>query len=197
MIQEILEKAAALLQVDVNTATALLGAAAGVLVLGVLGWVFSAIGLAGMAKHRDVRGRWMGWFPILNVVLLGRLADCYLDEVKGIPSDKRHSLLATEIVAVSAACVAGGLWVAKDYVPLDTTLMTAVVLLIAVFAAIMTLVLLVQLYAACYQVYYSCTPDDAKLLTVFTVLLPVLMPFFLFGLRKKANGMPPRRMQKV
>ena len=49
-----------------------------------------------------------------------------------------------------------------------------------------------QIYTTYYNIYYSCTPDDAPLLTVLVVAFPILIPFFLLGLRKKENGMPPR-----
>ena len=44
-----------------------------------------------------------------------------------------------------------------------------------------------------YDLYTSCSPQNNVLFLVLSIFFTVTEPFFLFFLRKKDGGMPPRR----
>lgn len=194
MFEILIEKVCYLLQADRITALIVLICAAALVVLCLLAWVISAVGLMVMARRRGVRGCWMGWFPFLNIILLGRIHDCYLSEVKNLSTDRRHSLPVLSVAMLLSVLAAVGLWLVQSRIPAYSDVVIVVAMVVSACAVVLAIVLLVQIYTTCYNIYYSCTPDDAALLTTLMVLNPVLIPFFIFGLRKKANGMPPKRI---
>ena len=195
MIEMIIAKVCQGLRVDRITALIILIGVVTTVVFGLLAWIFSAVALSAMAKRRFVKGRWLGWFPLLNLILLGRIHDRYMEEVKNIPGDRRQSLPVLVVALTLSAGAAGFLWLVYHQMLAVSAWMPIAALVAAVCAVVVAVVFLVQLYSTCYNVYYSCVPDHAKLLTVITGILPVTMPFLLFGVRKKTNGMPPSRIQ--
>ena len=48
-------------------------------------------------------------------------------------------------------------------------------------------------YVAFYDLYTSCSPQNNVLFLVLSIVFTVTEPFFVFFLRKKDEGMPPRR----
>ena len=46
-------------------------------------------------------------------------------------------------------------------------------------------------YIALYKVYKSCTPKNATLYLVLSIVVSVTQPFFVFFSRNKDEGMPP------
>lgn len=176
-----------------------LAAVAAVLVLGVLSYVFHAVGLSKIAKRRVVSGRWMAWFPLLDLWLLGNVCDRYLMEVKGKESHKRKTLLGLTIALLALGVISGILGFAAGFMAgmeMAVGLWLAVaVLVISVASLVLAVILLVQNYIVYYHIYYSCNPDGAAVLTVFSVLFPVIIPFVMFALRNKVNGMPPSKIR--
>ena len=182
-----------LFRMDMDTARTLLAAAAAVLVVSVLVWLFGALALSAMARYRWLRGRWMAWLPVFNVILLGRIHDRYMDEVKKIPSVRRVSLPVVGGVATLCAAAAGYFWLFWQQSVEIPPMFEMIVLVAGLCALVMLIVFLVLLYFTCYNICYSCVPDDALVLTIAMVVIPVLIPFVLFILRKKVNGLPPSR----
>ena len=176
-----------------------LAAVAAVLVLGVLSYVFHAVGLSKIAKRRVVSGRWMAWFPLLDLWLLGNVCDRYLMEVKGKESHKRKTLLGLTIALLGLGVISSILGFAAGFMAgmeMAVGLWLAVaVLVISVASLVLAVILLVQQYIVYYHIYYSCSPDSAAVLTVFSVLFPVIIPFVMFALRNKVNGMPPSKIR--
>lgn len=176
-----------------------LAAVAAVLVLGVLSYVFHAVGLSKIAKRRVVSGRWMAWFPLLDLWLLGNVCDRYLMEVKGKESHKRKTLLGLTIALLALGVISSILGFAAGFMAgmeMAVGLWLAVaVLVISVASLVLAVILLVQNYIVYYHIYYSCNPDSAAVLTVFSVLFPMIIPFVMFALRNKVNGMPPSKIR--
>ena len=50
-------------------------------------------------------------------------------------------------------------------------------------------------YVAMYDLYTSCSPQNNVLFLVLSIFFTVTEPFFLFFIRNKDEGMPPRRQQ--
>ena len=48
-------------------------------------------------------------------------------------------------------------------------------------------------FMAMYDIYTSCNPQNNVLFLVLSIVFTVTEPFFVFFLRKKDEGMPPRR----
>lgn len=176
-----------------------LAAIAGVLIFGVLCYVFHAVGLSKIAKRRVVSGRWMAWFPLLDLWLLGNVCDRYLMEVKGKESHKRKTLLGLTIAILALGMVSSLLGFVTGFMAgmgMEEGIWMAIpVLVISVASLVLTLILVIHQYIAYYHVYYSCNPDSAAVLTVFSVLFPVIIPFVMFALRNKVNGMPPSKIR--
>lgn len=182
-----------LLRTDMETAQVLLIVAGVVLMMLVLTWLFGAFALSTMAKYRWISGRWMAWVPVCNVVLLGLIHDRYMDEVKNISTDRRLSLPILLGAVLTAGAATGYLWILWRQGMEIAPAMSIIVIAVGVCALVVLVAFLALLYITCYNVCYSCVPDDAVLYTIIVVLFPVAIPFVLFGLRRKLNGMPPSR----
>ncbi|MEI3416017.1 MAG: hypothetical protein V8Q43_00305 [Christensenellaceae bacterium] len=53
------------------------------------------------------------------------------------------------------------------------------------------IILTVFTYITYYKVYRSCSPDNAVLFLVLSILFSFLTPFFLFACRNKDDGLAP------
>ena len=174
--------------------------AGAVIILELLSYVFHALGMSAIAKHRGIRGRWMAWLPFVDVYMMGNICDRYLLEVKGKQTHKRKTLLglyiALLVVTVITSVVGAFLGVAAT-LSLDESVLLVVALVALAFSAallVLAVILLVQQYIVYYHIYYSCHPDSAAVLTVLSVFFPVIIPFVVFALRHKVNGMPPSKV---
>lgn len=67
-------------------------------ILGILSYVFLAIGLYSIAKRRGIKKPWLAWIPVANVWLLGCVSDQYQYVVHGAQKSKRKAMLTLQII---------------------------------------------------------------------------------------------------
>lgn len=180
-------------------------------ILGIVGYVLTALALYTLAQRRGIKNAWLSWVPVVNCWIIGSLSDQYRYVVKGEVKNKRKTLLILNIITwiLSAAMivvlivmVAG---VAKSAIAGtgEAELMNAVfgpllgILGLCVPMAGVGIATAVVRYMAMYDIYTSCTPKNNVIFLVLSIIFSITEPFFLFFTRNKDDGMPPRRQEPV
>ena len=178
--------------------------------LGVAGYVLSALAIYGISRRRGLRRPWLAWVPVVNCWLLGSIADQYRYVVLGENKSKRKVLLILSIlksvftaaVAVMGIAALGGVLgtVNRGYYYGGELLLSEIlgpvlsVLGLALPLAGVTIAYAVVRYMALYDVYKSMDPANCVMYLVLSIIFRVTEPFFLFFNRNKDDGMPPRKM---
>lgn len=174
---------------------------------GIAAYVLRALGLYTIAKRRGINHPWMGWVPVLDLWVLGCISDQYQYVVKGKDKNKRKWLLGLNIAlavvyivffvfcGIAVAGVVTGTTGGLQEEQLLTALMgpaagLAICLIPLVIIAIACTVIR---YVAFYDLYTSCNPQNNVLFLVLSIFFSVTEPFFVFFIRNKDEGMPPRR----
>ena len=135
-------------------------------------YVFESLGLYTLAKRRGIPTPGWAWVPIGNLWIMGKLADQYDEMVKG------KSMKFSQILLAGS----GNCWGKLHCVPFA--------IFLAFLIPIAAIVLLVFYYLALYRIYQSCSPDNAVVFIVLSIIFPVIMPFVLFALRNRDTGLP-------
>lgn len=176
-------------------------------VLNIACYVLTAIALYAMAKRRGIQRPWLAWVPVVNVYLLGCIADQYRYVAKGENRSKRKALLTLNIIVcvlvlaivVIAVVMVSNILMAEfgnaSNVDLEMTTVgyaLGIVVLALVFVGVEIALQIVR-FIALYDVYNSCDPENSTLFLVLSIILPVTEAFFLFFSREKDIGMPPRK----
>ena len=175
--------------------------------LRIAAYVLTALALYTIARRRCIKHPWLAWVPVVNLWLLGSLSDQYRYVVKGQVKSKRKVLLFLQILTI---CLSVSLLVLAVAVGIkgyqstmygmrgDRILEDLMGLLLSMVGiglplAGVAIAAAVIRYAALYDIYTSCDPDNNVLFTVLSILFGFTEPFFLFFSRNKDGGMPPRR----
>ncbi len=180
-------------------------------VLGLAGYVLTAIALYTVAQRRGLNRPWLAWIPVVNCWIVGSLSDQYRYVVKGQIKSKRKVLLIlnilTLVVSVAMGVVAivmavntvGGIMGgASESQMLEAILGPAVGLLgLCLPLAGLAIAFAVIRFMALYDIYRSMDPVNSVLYLVLSILFGITEPFFLFFNRNKDLGMPPRRQETV
>lgn len=175
-------------------------------------YVLTALSLYTIAQRRGIKHAWMAWVPVLDLWILGSIADQYRYVVKGEVRSRRKVLLTLSIVLavfcvviiVFAFCTMIGLIVEIPQMG-DMTENQAVSRLLSIILpafivwllmGVLSIIKAVFEYIALHDVYASCDPGNKTLYLVLSILIGVTKPVFLFVCRSKDDGMPPRRVQQ-
>ena len=175
--------------------------------LSVATYVLTSWGFYTIAQRRGIDKPWLAWIPVANVWILGCISDQYRYVVKGEVKNKRKWLLGLNIalaVLYIVFCVFFGIVMfdvitgAMDGISeamIMKDLMGSMVGMLAATLPMLGLAIAVTVirYIAMYDLYTSCSPQNNVLFLVLSIVFTVTEPFFLFFLRKKDGGMPPRR----
>ena len=159
---------------------------------GIASYVLSSLGLYTVAERRGLRHPWLAWLPIGNVWLLGSISDQYQYVAKGKITNRRKVLLALNIaiVVIYIGWIVSMIGTAVGgYIGAMVSGMVIGWLLFA----IVCIALYVLLYIAYYDLFRSCQPSNAVLYLALSIIVSVTLPFFVFFVRKKDLGMPPRK----
>lgn len=181
--------------------------------LAIAAYVLTGLGLYTIAQRRGIRNPWMAWVPVLNLWILGSIADQYRYVVKGEVRSRRKVLVvlaAVQAVAVVAVFVLLIGMIVNMVVQgpeldrmserqvVEMVLKTLLPMLgVLLVMLVMSLVSRVFQYIAYYDLFASCDPENKVLFLVLGILFGVTLPFFVFACRKKDRGMPPRRVQQA
>jgi len=170
-------------------------------------YVLQSLGLYKIAKNRGIKKPWLAWLPIGESWILGSISDQYRYVAKGEITNRRKALLWLYVVffviyialfavffsfVFSLAFHMVGEYI-PDELPYESLVMLFVMLGLLLVMLVAAIVLAVFRYIALYDLYKSCDPGDAAVFLVLSILFSVLMPLFIFFMRNKEGGMPPRR----
>ena len=174
---------------------------------GIAAYVLRALGFYTIAKRRGINHPWMSWVPVLDLWVLGCISDQYQYVVKGQTKNKRKWLLGLNIALaviyivffvffgiMMFDVVTGAINGMNESMILEELMGSAIGLAAATLPmAGLAIAVVVIRYFAMYDLYTSCSPQNNVLFLVLSIFFTVTEPFFLFFLRKKDGGMPPRR----
>ena len=174
-------------------------------------YVLTALSLYTMAKRRGVKNSWLSWIPVVNCWIIGSLSDQYRYVVKGEVKNKRKVLLTLNIVNVVLAIIMAVVAVVMVVGAVRSTVgyrgeeELISVVLGAVFCLLglglpmvgVGIAIAVVYFMAMYDIYTSCNPQNNVLFLVLSIVFRVTEPFFLFFVRNKDEGMPPRKQEPV
>ena len=177
--------------------------------IGVLAYVFTALGLYTIAQRRGIKNPWMAWVPVVNVWILGCISDQYRYVVKGEVRSRRKVLLILNILknlgtlAAIIMAIAGvvGMIVHADMLETETNRAIVEflgrqflpVIGLSLIMGVITLVKFAFTAMAYYDLFASCEPDNKVLYLVLGLLIRITLPIFLFICRHKDLGMPARK----
>lgn len=170
-------------------------------------YVLRALGFYTIAKRRGINHPWMSWVPVLDYWVLGCISDQYRYVVKNQTKGKRKWLLGLNIAlavvyivffvffGIMMFEVITGAISGLDESMLLEELTGSMIGMLAATLPMMGLAIAVMVvrYIAMYDLYTSCSPQNNVLFLVLSIFFTVTEPFFVFFLRKKDGGMPPRR----
>ena len=176
---------------------------------GIALYVLRALGLYSIAKRRGINRPWMSWVPVLDLWVLGCISDQYQYVVNGNVRNKRKWLLGLSIamavlyivfavlIGVAVFGAVGGMTGSMSDNQLVATLLGPVMGLVVGLNPLVGIAIAVMVirYVAMYDLYTSCNPQNNVLFLVLSIFFTVAEPFFLFFVRNKDEGMPPRRQQ--
>ena len=174
---------------------------------GIAAYVLRALGFYTIAKRRGINHPWMSWVPVLDLWVLGCISDQYRYVVKGQNAKKRKWLLGLNIALaviyivffvffgiMMFEVITGAINGMDENLMLES-LMGSMIGMLAATLPMMGLAIAITVvrYIAMYDLYTSCSPQNNVLFLVLSIFFTATEPFFVFFLRTKDGGMPPRR----
>lgn len=180
-------------------------------ILGIVGYVLTALALYTLAQRRGIRNAWLSWVPVVNCWIIGSLSDQYRYVVKGEVKNKRKSLLILNIInavlavaeiiliVVIIVVAMGGLISGNmDAVSEEMLIIPLIVMVLLCLPLLgVSIAAVIVRYMAMYDIYTSCDPKNNVVFLVLSIFFRITEPFFLFFSRDKDEGMPPRRRDPV
>lgn len=173
--------------------------AAAVVLMWLLCYILKARALQRLSYDRWLSGGAWAWFPIGFWWVLGNIADDYGQKARGKQQHKRSWLLwlsvAISVVLVCIGLIWGSVLLEIPQLALfPAELYTMVLPSLWAVLAVLLVVRLVIGICALAGIYTSCDPDRSTGYLLFSLLLPITMPFILSACRSRNFGMPPERM---
>lgn len=165
-----------------------------ILSLPVVAYVFHSLGYQTIAKRRCIKDGWLSWLPIGVLWIQGCISDQYRYVVKGKVTNRRKVLLWSNIGILLAWLLFLITYLVGMDASEDTRVALGVILLISMLVILaLSVLLLIFYYISLYDLYRSCDPGNSLLYLVLSLVLPCMIPIFVFACRKKELGMPPRK----
>lgn len=169
-------------------------------------YVLYALALYTLANSRGLKSAWLSWVPVANIWVLGSLSDQYSYLVQRRSRSRRVLLVVLRIVTVLSWGLALGvvitaLFRAFSMRPYDVEFIIGYCISRSgpLLAGLLVCTLILELwyavvyFIALHHIYRSCDPENAVLLLILSILIPVVKPIILFLNRNKEAGMPPRK----
>ena len=171
-------------------------------------YVLQSVGLYSIAKRRGIHNPWLAWIPVGNMWIVGSISDQYQYVVKGRIKNRRKTLLglciATTVIMVVTYVVMFvlGIFVIGAGMSSDFTdpefVGPALALVAWVFVLfVVSIVFAIFQFIALYDLFVSCNPSSGAVMLILCILINNLMPFLIFGMRNRDDGMPPRRVNPL
>lgn len=177
-------------------------------VIGIVMYVFQAIGLYSISRRRNIRLSGFAWIPILNLFKLGQIAD---DAVLNKRGKKSHFMVTMPVFYIASGII---VFVGTALCALSMNLTSADIQIILeqgsegfqsvlssvsyapealtagtiifIVGYILMIVSTVMINVCYYHIYKSCTTSYIVMF-VLSLIFNVVVPFLLFAVRKKDN----------
>ncbi len=174
-----------------------------VLVVGLVFYVFESIGLYTLAKRRGLQYPGLAWVPVANMWILGSLADNYMNVTELRETKSRYILLSLEIIrmviaipmvvfaVISSLETIVAILDERYYAAGDYVFNIFWILGLSFLFSVLSITLMVFLYISLYRIFKSCQPSNAVLYLILSILVGSSLPFILFAIRNKDEGMIP------
>lgn len=159
--------------------------------------IFMGLGLARIAKRKGVSNAWMGFFPILNLYLLGK--------VSHIP--ERRSRIEIPLIILSALSAVFMIGWLANILPMYEFILEVVMMkgrfslvdygpeiagsyiagiLMGFICSGLFIATRILTFIAAHRVFKQFSPYSANVMTVFMVLGMAIHPFMLFAIRNNS-----------
>ncbi len=174
--------------------------------IGLTLYILGSLGAYTIAKRRNIRHAWLAWLPIGNAWIWGCISDQFRYVTRGEVRSRRKVLLGLSIAQYVPVIAMVALYVKlviamvipelEHMGPVDMQEYLGTVMLlmlVALVTVVLSIVLLVFAYMALYDLFRSCDPDNAVLFLVLSIVFSNLSSIFIFAVRNRDLGMPPRR----
>lgn len=171
--------------------SAILGVVALVtIILTIILYIFQSIGLYSIAKRRGIPAPGLAWVPMLNMYMLGKIADRVQLGWGAAKSCLRKWILGLSIVLAVLSFISRFIKGAGLQVHLSEMEHSQMVgFLILLFIRLLFVIALMVLeFIALFHVFRSCSEKYVCML-VLSIIFVVLMPIFLFAVRKKDRNL--------
>ncbi len=155
-------------------------------VVGIVCYIFQSISLYRIAKRRGIPAPGLAWLPVVNIYLIGKIADRVRYRSGALISCLRKWLLGLSIgvtVFLIIGCILLGLNYSANINPENMSIPFLGILayFIVILAAMAEMVLE---YVALFHIFRSCSNHFVALF-VLSLIFPITIPFFLFGVRNQ------------
>ncbi len=179
--------------------SAMAGAMAFSLIIGLVFYIFESLGLYAIAKRRGIKNAWLAWVPVGNAWLMGKISDQYQQYAQGKKTNRAAILLwcGLAVIALTIPLAVMAIRILVDvvenldhvrgYVPSMGALGSVGLLSLAVMA--LSIVVVVFQFIALYDLFRSCEPKNATAYLIISIFFSVAMPFLVFAQRNKDEGM--------
>ncbi len=171
--------------------------------IGLLMYLFEAIGMYKIGKNRSVRGAAMAFFPYFNTYFMGKVADD-INAASGKKTTHRRKLVTFMILNLVFSLIgaggsfligfAGGLGITTEVNAM--ILLGLVVLVLELITIAFTICLMVYIYISLYAIFKEYAPNHAVLFLVLTIFLEIA-PFLIFAIRNKKGQTQLLQEQQV
>ena len=178
------------------------------LVIGIIMYIFQAIGMYSISKRRKLGTSAFAWIPILNTIKMGQIAD---DAVLHKRGSRTHFMILMPVFYIAGGILYSiGFFLSMIAFNLNRTdliviiregnldipslirsgrfsegsLITGIILI--AIGYLFLLISTVMQYICLYHIFKSCVPTYTVFF-VLSLLFVVTIPFFLFAVRKKDN----------
>lgn len=166
-------------------------------------YALQAIGMYRIAKRRGIHHSWLAWVPVGDMWLLGSISDQYQYVVKGRVRNRRRILLRLTVVITLISLFAGMCAAVASVSKIlhitgsDVLIGAAFAIAVLAYVALVVLgiILAVFAYIALCDLYCSCDRRAAVALLILSVVVSPAIPFVVFALREKDQGMVPRTVE--
>ena len=177
----------------------------GIVVVGlaIASYVLSAISLMTISKRRGLDKVWLSWIPVLNGVMVGKIADDYMEKKTGEKTQFAKRLFILAIITICSgliigivALLAGGSIAISaatrggDPSAVVSGISIATVVIADIALACIAVVYYVFYYMAIFKVYRSCKPATSVPFLIISIVVTRLAEgLFLFLDRKYDDGL--------
>ena len=168
--------------------------------------VFRSLAIYTVGRRRGLKNPWLAWIPVGQEWIIGSVSDQYQYLTRGKNRNRRKILLILTLTATAVGWASTAWGISSVFSYLEAygshlpyvapgelmMLMTGSVLLGALSFGVGVAAFVFR-QISMYDLYRSCDPRNAIPYLVFGILFSILEPVFLMILRKRDDGMPPRK----